>query len=79
MNQQVPDGVVITTAQIYTEMRELSEKLTTLIVKLDNLPSEVTLLKTEVAGIKNKLWFIGGMAIATGGGAGWIASVLGGA
>lgn len=84
-----PGAVVITTADMYQELRNLATTVDRLANAVDPALDQIRAnhsalaasheaLLSRVHGIERKLWVASGVAAGLGGGAGWLASLLGG-
>jgi hypothetical protein len=78
MNQSVPDGsVIITPAEVYSKVVALTEVVTKMVATDEadatsrkNLERRLGKVEDDVAAIKQRLWFVAGIASAAGGGIG---------
>jgi hypothetical protein len=78
MNQSAPEGsVIITPAEVYSKVVALTEVVTKMVATdaadattRKNLEHRLGKVEDDVAAIKQRLWFVAGLASAAGGGIG---------
>lgn len=67
--QQVPEGaIIITPAEVYAEVRSLTEVVRELVAKdrADNTAAEMAELKKDVTTLKRAMWVLAGALLAYG-------------